>query len=120
MVDSGFYLFFDVGHNGVTAILCVLCTYLGSNGEARGYGHSEQIHLSEIGAFTAEQVAHRSVALGFAVAKRINFLCHKYIELYAKFQFTIRIPKYHNASMQFLTYSVFKIIRTHIGSNTML
>ena len=45
---------------------------LGGDGEAGGHGQADAGHLGEVGALAAEQGLHAAVAIGFAVAPRVN------------------------------------------------
>jgi len=57
----------------VVAIVVVeMRANLGRDGEASGDGKSDAAHLSEIRALASEEVLHRRVAVGLAVAPRVN------------------------------------------------
>ena len=60
-------IFHDFGLDLVVdllAVLIILGTGLGGDGEALGDGHADVGHLSQVGALAAQQVAHVGVALG--------------------------------------------------------
>ena len=59
-------------NNGFATLLRICGTNLGSDGEARGNGNTDQVHFCQVGAFTAQQVFHVGTAFCFAVAKSIN------------------------------------------------
>ena len=48
---------------------------VGGDGEARGHGQPGAGHFGQPGAFAAERIFHRAVAVGRAAAERINVLC---------------------------------------------
>ena len=56
----------------IAAMLCVLVADFGSYGEAGGHGHAQEVHLGEVGAFAAEEIAHLGIAFGFTVTECIN------------------------------------------------
>ena len=64
-------VFHDLGHDGVVdlaAIFIILGAGLGGDGEALGDGQADVGHLGQIGALTAQQLAHLGVALGKEIA----------------------------------------------------
>ncbi len=70
------HIAFDIFHHFVAAILCVFVADICSDGESRGYGHTQEIHLGEVSTFATEDVAHRGVTFGFSIAECIDLLCH--------------------------------------------
>ena len=70
-------VFHDLGHDGVVdlaAILIILGAGLGGDGEALGHGQADVGHLGQIGALTAQQLAHFGVALGKEIAILLTHL----------------------------------------------
>ena len=70
-------VFHDLGHDGVVdlaAILIILGAGLGGDGEALGHGQANVGHLGQIGALTAQQLAHFGVALGKEIAILLTHL----------------------------------------------
>ena len=56
----------------VATMLCVLVADFGCDGEAGGHGHAQEVHLSEVGAFAAEEISHLGIAFGFTVTECID------------------------------------------------
>ena len=72
-VRYGFlYVFLYECDHFVATMFCVLVADFGSDGEAGGHGHAQEVHLSEVGAFAAEEIAHLGIAFGFTVTECIN------------------------------------------------
>ncbi len=76
MGDGLLYVRLDVLDNLVASVLCVFCADFCSDGEARRYGHSEEIHLGKVSTLAAEKISHLGITFGLSVAERINLLCH--------------------------------------------
>ena len=72
MLDSFLYFLGEALNNFFLAILGVFSADIGGDGEAGRYGHSEKVHLGEVGTLAAEEVSHLGIAFGLAVTKCIN------------------------------------------------
>ena len=72
MCDGTLDLTFDILHDLVATILSVFAAYFGGDGEARRNRHAQEIHLCKVGAFAAQEIAHRGVAFCFSISKRID------------------------------------------------
>ena len=63
--------------------LIILIASVGGDGEARGYGNTDVVHLSQVGALATKQLAHLCITFGLSVAKGVNsfgfFHCKLYI-----------------------------------------
>ena len=59
-------------HHFSLSILSVFGADFRRDGEARRHGHTQQIHFGQIGAFAAQEIAHRGFAFSFAVSKRVD------------------------------------------------
>ena len=70
--DGHFDVIAETFYHFVLTKLSVLGAHFGGDGETGGHGHAQKVHLGQVGAFTAKEVAHRGVALGVSVAERIN------------------------------------------------
>ncbi len=74
ILHSGLNLLFDQFHHFLLTELVVFGTDFGGNGESRGYGNPDQVHLCKVGPFTAEQVLHIGFTFGFLVPECIHTL----------------------------------------------
>ncbi len=72
MLDGFLYFLGEALNNFFLAILGVFSADIGGDGEAGRYGHSEKVHLGEVGTLAAEEVSHLGIAFGLAVTKCIN------------------------------------------------
>ena len=64
--------------DGLLAVLVVFGAHLRGDGEARGYGNADEVHLGEVGSLAAEQLPHLAVSFGFLVAEGVDSfnVCH--------------------------------------------
>jgi len=76
VVDGFLYVGLDLADDVVAAVLVVFVADFGGDGEAGGNGHSQQVHLGQVGTFAAEQVAHRRIAFGLTVAEGVDGFAH--------------------------------------------
>ena len=74
--NGGLDVFLNAFHNFVAAKLRVFRADFGRDGEAGGHRHAEQVHLGEIRALAAKQIAVRRFTFGLSVAECIDSL-HK-------------------------------------------
>ena len=45
---------------------------VGRDGEARGYGNADQVHLGQVGSFAAQKISHVGPPFGLTVSERVN------------------------------------------------
>ncbi len=72
MGDCSLNFLLDAFHHFIAAILGVLGAYFCRDGETGGHGHAKQVHLSQVCAFTAEQVSVGGFSFGLSIAERID------------------------------------------------
>ena len=71
--------------------LLTLCVVLGAgvrrDRETRRYGHTDEVHLSEVCTLTTQQLTHLTITFGLFVTEGINsfYVCHKMIVLLKKY-----------------------------------
>ena len=60
------------------AVRVVLGAYFRGDGESRGHGDPDEVHLGEVGTLAAEQLPHFAVAFGLLVAESVDTfnVCH--------------------------------------------
>ena len=70
-------------HDFLLSHFVILVAAVGRDGESRGNGHADEVHLGQVGTFTTKFLTHFSITFGFSVAKGINsFLTHSRILIF--------------------------------------
>ena len=66
--------------DGLFAVLVVLRTHFRGDGESRGDGDADEVHLRKVGTLAAEQFTHFAVSFGLFVTEGIDpfYVCHNF------------------------------------------
>ena len=77
LLDFGAEQFDD----GLLAVFVVLRTHFRGDGESRGDGDADQVHLRKVGTLASEQFTHFAVSFGLFVAEGIDpfYVCHSFL-----------------------------------------
>ena len=70
--DGCGYSVSEFSNDGILTYAIIIVARCGGDGKPGRNGHANFIHFGEVGTFTAEQITHRGVALGFSVAECVN------------------------------------------------